>query len=104
MSGTAGGTIILHVSPKSAIPDSPFGVIQTGDMIEFDAERRILRVDVDSTELQPGIVQRKHLSEEHETSPWKDLETRRGDRGLYERTLNQAHEGADFAFLTATRS
>lgn len=104
MSGTAGGTIVLHVSPESAIPDSPFGVIQTGDLIEFDAKRRILRLDVDSTELQSRIVQRKQLSEEHGTLPWKDRETRRGYRGLYERTVNQAHEGADFAFLTATGS
>ncbi|KAF5016071.1 hypothetical protein F66182_12365, partial [Fusarium sp. NRRL 66182] len=36
MSGTAGGTIILHVSPESAIPNSPFGVIQTGDTIICD--------------------------------------------------------------------
>lgn len=92
------------ISPESSIPDSPFGVIQTGDIIEFDAERRILRLDVDSTELQSRIVQRKQLSEEHGTSPWKDRETRRGYHGLYERTVNQAHEGADFAFLTSTGS
>lgn len=104
MSGTAGGTIVLHVSPESAIPDSPFGVIQTGDIIEFNAERRILRLDVDSAELLARLAQRKLQIEGDGGSTWKDRETRRGYRGLYERTVNQAHEGADFAFLTATGS
>lgn len=101
MSGTAGGTIVLHISPESAIPESPFGVIETGDLIIFDAEKRILRLDVDETEMQNRIFQRKQ-QQRSEGSSWKERDTRRGYRGLYERCVNQAHKGADFDFLTAT--
>jgi dihydroxy-acid dehydratase len=51
MSGTAGGTIILHVSPESAIPNSPFGVIEAGDIIICDIENRLLQLDISDEEL-----------------------------------------------------
>lgn len=106
MSGTAGGTIVLHVSPESAIPDSPFGVVQTGDVIVCDVESRKLELQVGEEELSARIVARKQVLSSTEAadepSPWIQRQTRRGYRGLYERTVNQAHEGADFSFLTAT--
>lgn len=102
MSGTAGGTIVLHISPESAIPKSPFGVIQNGDRIVFDVENRVLQLDIEESELRDRIVQRKQEVTNSETSTWKARKTRRGYRGLYERTVNQAHQGADFDFLTAT--
>lgn len=57
MSGTAGGTIVLHISPESAVPESPFGAVRSGDLIVFDAEKRILRVDIGNEELQARIEQ-----------------------------------------------
>lgn len=101
MSGTAGGTIVLHISPESAIPESPFGVVRSGNLIMFDAEKRILRVDLRDEELQARIEQRRREIVDTSHS-WKERQTRRGYWGLYERTVNQAHEGADFDFLTAT--
>ncbi|KNG91344.1 putative dihydroxy-acid dehydratase [Aspergillus nomiae NRRL 13137] len=101
MSGTAGGTIVLHVSPESAVPDSPFGVIETGDTIVCDVENRVIRLDISDEELQSRIAQRRRLMSEDESSTWNERRTRRGYRGLYEREVNQAHEGADFHFLTA---
>ncbi|BCS04971.1 uncharacterized protein AKAW2_80772A [Aspergillus luchuensis] len=101
MSGTAGGTIILHISPESAVPESPFGVIKTGDMIVCDVEARLLQLDISEKELQERIKQRKQALTETEESTWRKRQHTRGYRGLYEREVNQAHLGADFGFLTA---
>ena len=101
MSGTAGGTIVLHISPESAVPDAPFGVIETGDMIVCDVENRVIRLEISDEELQERIAKRRRLTSEDKSSTWNERETRRGYRGLYEREVNQAHEGADFNFLTA---
>ncbi|KAL4973199.1 dihydroxy-acid/6-phosphogluconate dehydratase [Aspergillus desertorum] len=59
MSGTAGGTIILHVSPESAVPESPFGIVQTGDLITCDAEARNLHLGISEEELKARIGTRK---------------------------------------------
>lgn len=101
MSGTAGGTIILHVSPESVIPNSPFGVIETGDIIICDVENRLLQLDISDEELQQRMTQRQQGIENKADSVWNARSTRRGYRGLYEREVNQAHNGADFSFLTA---
>ena len=105
MSGTAGGTIVLHVSPESSHPDSVFGVVQSGDMIEFDLDRRVLRVDLSDDELAKRVKARKEQVEGSpagaEQAPWAARKKMRGYRGLYMRSVNQAEEGADFDFLTA---
>ncbi|GLA58015.1 hypothetical protein AtubIFM55763_004264 [Aspergillus tubingensis] len=101
MSGTAGGTIILHISPESAVPESPFGVIKTGDVIVCDVEARLLQLDISEEELQERIKQRKQALTGSEESTWRKRQHTRGYRGLYEREVNQAHLGADFGFLTA---
>ena len=101
MSGTAGGTIVLHVSPEAAVGESVFGVVRTGDMIVFDAEERVLRVDVDEAELRRRVEERKMGMVERKESNLSLAATRRGYWGLYVREVNQAHEGADFRFLTA---
>ncbi|KAJ5738197.1 hypothetical protein N7493_001352 [Penicillium malachiteum] len=100
MSGTAGGTIALHISPEAAIPDSPFGAVETGDMITCDIETRRIHVGVSDEVLQSRILQRKQRLE-GETGPVQERKKRRGYRGLYERSVNQAHQGTDFDFLTA---
>ncbi|KAJ5726543.1 uncharacterized protein N7483_007900 [Penicillium malachiteum] len=100
MSGTAGGTIVLHISPEAAIPDSPFGAVETGDMITCDIESRRIHVDVSDEVLQNRILQRKQ-NLEGEAGPVQERKQRRGYRGLYERSVNQAHQGTDFDFLTA---
>ncbi|KAJ0423859.1 dihydroxy-acid/6-phosphogluconate dehydratase [Aspergillus carlsbadensis] len=95
MSGTAGGTIILHVSPESAVPESPFGAVRTGDIIVCDAEKRKLHLNISDEELKARIETRKAAST-------RDAKPRqRGYRGLYERSVNQAQDGADFDFLAA---
>ncbi|KAL4750413.1 hypothetical protein BDW72DRAFT_213399 [Aspergillus terricola var. indicus] len=93
MSGTAGGTIILHVSPESAVPESPFGIVQTGDIITCDVGARRLHLEISEEELKSRIATRKAAAA---VQP-----RQRGYRGLYERSVNQAQDGADFDFLTA---
>jgi dihydroxy-acid dehydratase len=95
MSGTAGGTIILHVSPESAVPESPFGIVQTGDIITCDVNSRKLQLELPDEDLKARIEARK-------SAVGKEAKPKlRGYRGLYERTVNQAQDGADFDFLTA---
>ena len=104
MSGTAGGTIVLHVSPESADPKSIFGVVQNGDMVDFDLEARSLKVDVSDEEWGRRVQNRKGQIEgevsEAGMAPWAARKKMRGYRGLYMRSVNQAEEGADFDFLT----
>ncbi|KAH0033668.1 dihydroxy-acid and 6-phosphogluconate dehydratase, partial [Aureobasidium melanogenum] len=56
MSGTAGGTIVLHISPESALPDSVFGCVEDGDLIECDVEKRLLKLHVSDEELAHRIA------------------------------------------------
>ncbi|KAK7024006.1 putative dehydratase [Favolaschia claudopus] len=87
MSGTAGGTIVLHISPESVLSASVFGVVQDGDLIKCDVENRVLHLDVSDDEIARRIAERIK---------------KRGYRGLYERSVNQAEHGVDFDFLTAS--
>ncbi|UPK89758.1 hypothetical protein LCI18_000693 [Fusarium solani-melongenae] len=103
MSGTAGGTIGLHISPESADPDSVLGIIRNGDLITCDVEKRILSVDLSDEEIAQRIQERKRTfaASEGAAAPWVKREGMRGYRGLYMRHVNQAEAGADFDFLTA---
>ena len=51
MSGTAAGTVVLHVSPESAIGGT-LALVQNGDMIELDVENRKLHLDISEAELK----------------------------------------------------
>ncbi|MBC7826443.1 MAG: dihydroxy-acid dehydratase [Chitinophagaceae bacterium] len=51
MSGTAAGTVVLHVSPESAIGGT-LALVQNGDMIELDVKERRLHLDISDAELQ----------------------------------------------------
>jgi dihydroxy-acid dehydratase len=51
MSGTAAGTVILHVSPESAI-GGVLALVQNGDMIELDVSNRKLHLDISEEELR----------------------------------------------------
>ena len=88
MSGTAYGTVVLHVSPESSA-GGPLALVRDGDFIVLDAAAGCLDIDIDEAEL----AARK--------AAWKP-EPRKYDRGyysLYVDNVVQAHEGADLAFL-----
>lgn len=97
MSGTAGGTIVLHVSPEAADPGSVFGILRDGDVVGIDVGNRWLGAELSDGEIKRRIEERKKET----GGVWKERETLRGYRGLYMREVNPAEEGADFGFLTA---
>ncbi|ROV96036.1 hypothetical protein VPNG_09132 [Cytospora leucostoma] len=104
MSGTAGGSIVLHISPEAALPDSVLGVVRDGDVIVCDVESRKLELDISDEEIQARIAERKERLDGSKASRGPAEARRkpaRGYRGLYERHVNQAEEGVDFDFLTA---
>jgi len=87
MSGTAYGTVVLHVSPEAAA-GGPLALVQTGDMIELDVEARRLHLEVSDEELE----RRRAL--------WcKPASPLRGYVKLYVDHVLQADEGADLDFL-----
>jgi dihydroxy-acid dehydratase len=106
MSGTAGGTVVLHISPESVVPGSVLGIVRDGDIITCDVERRYLGIEVSEEEIAKRIATRKiqidsGSTKAGESAVWKERKVKRGYRGLYERCVNQAEDGADFDFLTA---
>lgn len=90
MSGTAYGTVILHVAPEAAA-GGPLAFIRTGDTVTVDVENRILSFDVTDEEL----AQRRQtpVSEAAYAAPV------RGWAKLYVDHVMQADTGADLDFL-----
>jgi dihydroxy-acid dehydratase len=90
MSGTAFGTIVLHVSPEAAI-GGPLALVRSGDRIRLDTAGRRIDVLVDDAELEA----RRRL--------WQAPEPRSGDtrgyRKLFLESVEQAEHGCDFGFL-----
>ncbi|CAG8919334.1 unnamed protein product [Penicillium salamii] len=99
MSGTAGGTIVLHVSPEAILPTSALGIVRDGDIITCDAEKRVLHLNLGQQEIDERLAERALSSEQ--SARTDDIQNKRGYAGLYQRSVNQAQEGADFDFLTA---
>ncbi len=89
MSGTAYGTIVLHVTPESAV-GGPLALVENGDKIKLSVKNRTIDLLVDKTELEKR--KQKLLSK---TSN-KHL---RGYKKLYYDTVLQADGGCDFDFL-----
>lgn len=90
MSGTAYGTIVLHVSPE-AEAGGPIGLVRTGDRIEMSVARRSLDLLVDAAELE----RRRAAAPQAAPGP------QRGWRHLYREHVLQAEDGCDLDFLTA---
>jgi dihydroxy-acid dehydratase len=92
MSGTAYGTVVLHVSPEAAL-GGPLALVEEGDWIELDVEARRLHLDVDEAEL--ARRQAKWIAPE---PAFKS-----GYQSLYVKHVLQADRGADFDFLVGCR-
>jgi len=90
MSGTAGGTIVLHVSPESAA-GGPLALVQSGDYISLDVAERRLQLEVSDDEL----ATRRAALPELAARPGDE----RGYRALFLRSVMQAEDGCDFDFL-----
>jgi dihydroxy-acid dehydratase/L-arabonate dehydrase len=95
MSGTAYGTVVLHVAPE-ARAGGPLAVVQEGDWIELDCAAGRLHLDVDDAELAARLA------------TWASTKTVKpadgtGYRKLYVEHVLQADEGCDFDFLVGCR-
>ncbi len=90
MSGTAAGTIVLHVAPESAVGGA-LAYVKTGDVISLDVEKRILEVDLSEAE----------LAERAKVMPLMTHDPVRGYAHLFHKSVLQAPDGVDFDFMRA---
>jgi dihydroxy-acid dehydratase len=92
MSGTAYGTVVLHVCPEAAV-GGPLALVREGDWIELDVEARRLHLDVDEAELA------------RRRAEWVAPEPafKSGYQALYVEHVMQADKGMDFDFLLGCR-
>jgi dihydroxy-acid dehydratase len=90
MSGTAFGTIVLHVTPESAI-GGPLAYVQNGDRIRLSVRNREISLLVSETEME------RRRSAQPVVPPTAD----RGYKKLFLQSVTQADKGVDFDFLRA---
>jgi dihydroxy-acid dehydratase len=95
MSGTAYGTIVLHVTPEAAV-GGPLALVHSGDRIRLSVKERRIDLLVDDMELS-----RRRVELERSRGPEP---RRRGYDRLYAEHVLQADEGCDFDFMTAPAS
>jgi dihydroxy-acid dehydratase len=94
MSGTAAGTIVLHVTPEAAI-GGPLAIVQNGDRIRLSVQQRSIELLVSDAEIARRLA----------ALPRRDADPQaaRGYRKLFLETITQADEGCDFDFLKAPK-
>jgi dihydroxyacid dehydratase/phosphogluconate dehydratase len=92
MSGTAYGTVVLHVCPEAAA-GGPLALVENGDMVELDVAGRKLTLEVSEDELA-----RRRAAWE---APKPAMTS--GYQKLYVDHVMQASEGADLDFLRGSR-
>ncbi|WP_368575623.1 IlvD/Edd family dehydratase [Acinetobacter baumannii] len=93
MSGTAYGTVVLHVAPE-AMAGGPLAVVQNGDFIELDAYAGKLHLEVSDEEIKQRL---------ENLAPPAPPSFIGGYRKLYVEHVLQADEGCDFDFLIGCR-
>ena len=88
MSGTAFGTIVLHVTPESAV-GGPLAHVRNGDRIRLSVKNREISLLIGDAELaQRGV-----------DNPVHEPVAARGYRKLFLQTVTQADKGVDIDFL-----
>jgi dihydroxy-acid dehydratase len=90
MSGTAGGTIVLHVTPEAAI-GGPLAYVRTGDRIRLSVGKREIALLVSDAE----------LAQRAKANPIVPPQAARGYHKLFLQSVTQADRGVDFDFLRA---
>src|SRR3954470_2199891 len=90
MSGTAAGTIVLHVTPESAT-GGPLAWVRSGDRIRLDVPDRELVL----------LVSDEEMAGRKRAKPVREPRAERGYRKLFLETVTQADKGVDFDFLAA---
>ncbi|KNZ32313.1 MAG: dihydroxy-acid dehydratase [Methylibium sp. NZG] len=92
MSGTAFGTIVLHVTPEAAV-GGPLAHVRNGDRIALSVKNRSITLQVTEAE----------LARRAREQPVAEPSAERGYRKLYLRSVTQANQGVDFDFLRAAQ-
>jgi dihydroxy-acid dehydratase len=90
MSGTAFGTIVLHITPESAV-GGPLALVRNGDMIRLDVATRSIDLLV-----EPGEIEKRRAALKLPPAPEA---SRRGYAHLFNESILQADEGCDFDFM-----
>ena len=90
MSGTAAGTIVLHVTPEAAI-GGPLAHVRNGDRIRLSVAKRELNL----------LITEEALAERAQANPITRPSAERGYRKIFLQTVTQADQGVDFDFLRA---
>ena len=88
MSGTAFGTIVLHIAPEASA-GGPLGIVRTGDMIRLDVEQRRIDLEIDDDEFDKRMAS---------VRPDERVPAR-GYAKLFHEHVVQADDGVDFDFL-----
>ncbi|MCH8549697.1 MAG: dihydroxy-acid dehydratase [Balneolaceae bacterium] len=96
MSGTAYGTIVLHVTPESSV-GGPLALVQNGDIIRLSASEKSLNLLVSDEELE-----RRKATFDAKISIKSEI-IARGYRKLYHDTVLPAPQGCDFDFLKVSK-
>ena len=91
MSGTAFGTIVLHITPESAV-GGPLALVQNGDLIRLDVAARRIDLLID----EAAMAKRQAALPAAATPDW----AKRGYAQLFYNTILQADDGCDFDFMT----
>ena len=94
MSGTAFGTIVLHITPEAAV-GGPLALVRNGDMIRLDVAQRRIDLMIDAAEMT-------RRQQALDAAPPRAI-PERGYARLYETTVTQADEGCDFEFMMAKK-
>jgi L-arabonate dehydrase len=95
MSGTAYGTVVLHIAPE-ARAGGPLAVVRNGDWIEIDCHGGRLHLDISEAELAARLVEWKQTTQPVPADA-------SGYRNLYVEHVLQADQGCDFDFLVGCR-
>jgi dihydroxy-acid dehydratase len=93
MSGTAYGTVVLHVAPEAAA-GGPLALVRSGDFVILDVAARRLDIDIPAEELAARLPDAATVT--------AYAKPRRGWERLYVETVQQANTGADLDFLVGS--
>ena len=96
MSGTAYGTVVLHVAPEAAA-GGPLAIVRDGDWIALDSAQGLLHLEVSDTEIAQRHAEREAQQAQTPAVP------KSGYQQLYIDRVLQADEGCDFDFLVGCR-
>ena len=92
MSGTASGTIVLHVCPEAAAGGN-LNIVESGDIIKLDVYKRLIELKITDDEIKLR----------HDNKKNKKSVKRRGYNKIFFDSVLQADKGVDFDFLRPTK-